>query len=64
MKLITKPIRKGTNEIKSSFKASALATAVLAGTIALTASGCTAEIKNASIYFLKHRAQHKEQKKN
>ena len=47
MKLITKPIRKGTNEIKSSFKASALATAVLAGTIALTASGCTAEIKTA-----------------
>lgn len=47
MKLITKPIRKGTNEIKSSFKASALATAVLAGTIALPASGCTAEIKTA-----------------
>lgn len=47
MKLITKPIRKGTNEIKGSFKASALATAVLAGTIALTASGCTAEIKTA-----------------
>ena len=47
MKLITKPIRKGTNELKSSFKASALATAVLAGTIALTASGCTAEIKTA-----------------
>ena len=47
MKLITKPIRKGTNEIKGSFKASAIATAVLAGTIALTASGCTAEIKTA-----------------
>ena len=47
MKLITKPIQKGTNESKSSFKASALATAVLAGTIALTASGCTAEIKTA-----------------
>lgn len=47
MKLIAKPIKKGTNEIKGSFKASALATAVLAGTIALTASGCTAEIKTA-----------------
>lgn len=48
MKLITKPIKKGTViEQKTSSKAAMLGTLVLSGVIALTASGCTAEVKLA-----------------
>lgn len=48
MKLITKPIKKGTViEQKTSSKAAMLGTLVLSGVIALTATGCTAEVKLA-----------------
>ena len=48
MKSIVKPIKKGRNmEQKTSSKAAMLGTLILSGVIALSASGCTAEIKMA-----------------
>ena len=46
MKLINKPIQKGAvTEFISSHKAVSLASALLTGALALTASGCTTEVK-------------------
>ena len=46
MKSIAKPIKKGTvTELTGNAKVSALASVLLTGAIALTASGCTTEVK-------------------
>ena len=46
MELINKPIQKGTvTEFIRSPKAVSLASALLTGALALTASGCTTEVK-------------------
>ena len=46
IKLINKPIRKGTSqELKRSPKAACIASVILTGAVAFTAAGCTTDVK-------------------
>ena len=52
MKLISKPIRKGSaTEPKTITGAACIASVLLTGAVALTASGCTTEVKADGVEY-------------